>query len=213
MREPARPARAKPVVTLRSGGGASGPRASRPRRAARRWTATRAWSSSPFPAVPVPLRVELLPTRADVDREQGDADRHRTRLGLRRHRRRDHVLPLNFPDESHGRMRIEPDDRVDLATHPVQRRRRAVASVGLPRSKSTRMTADEFRELFGAVSNTGGGGDGGRPGALAYLTPARAATRKPTGRAPEWPSHSAGPCDRGADRCPPARGPPHDDVD
>jgi kynurenine formamidase len=37
------------------------------------------------------------------------------------------------------------------------------------------MTADEFRELFGAVSNTGGGGDGGRPGALAYLTPARAA--------------------------------------
>jgi hypothetical protein len=46
---------------------------------------------------------------------------------------RDHVLPLNSRTSPHGRMRIEPDDRVDLATHPVQRRRRAVASVGLPR--------------------------------------------------------------------------------
>ena len=53
MREPARPARADTVVTLRSGGGASGPRRSTSTRCARRWTATRAWSSSPFPAVPV----------------------------------------------------------------------------------------------------------------------------------------------------------------
>jgi hypothetical protein len=53
MREPARPARTDTVVTLRSGGGASGPRRSTSTRCARRWTATRAWSSTPFPAVPV----------------------------------------------------------------------------------------------------------------------------------------------------------------
>ncbi len=34
------------------------------------------------------------------------------------------------------------------------------------------MTAREFRELFAAVSNWGDGDDGGRPGALTYLTPA-----------------------------------------
>jgi kynurenine formamidase len=37
------------------------------------------------------------------------------------------------------------------------------------------MTAGEFRELFDAVSTVGGGDDRGRPGALAYLTPARVA--------------------------------------
>ena len=87
LREPARSARADTVVTLRSGGGASGPRRSTSTRCARRWTATRAWSSSPFPAAPVHCASSAAHARRRRP-EAGDADRHRTRLGLRRHRRR-----------------------------------------------------------------------------------------------------------------------------